>query len=69
MHFNRPPQAAVPKRRNSVTENGNSVYGKRKTKRRKFRTKRRKMVKISVKVPVRRNFFLNTEIQKKKIFF
>ena len=63
----------VPKRRNSVTENGNSVYGKRKAKRRKFRTKSRKMVKISVKVPKRRNFFFkirkSKKIKKKKIFF
>jgi hypothetical protein len=48
---------AIPKRRNSVTDNGNSVDGKRKTKRWKFRTKRRKLLKISVKFPKKRNFF------------
>ena len=56
----------VPKRRNSVTENGNSVDGKRKTKRRKFRTKRRKQLKISVKVPKKRNFFFKIRKSKKK---
>ena len=60
---------AVPKRRNSVTESGNSVYGKRKAKRRKFRTKSRKMVKISVNVPKRRNFFFKIRKSKKKKFF
>ena len=61
---------AVPKRRNSVTENGNSVDGKRKTKRRKFRTKRRKLLKISVKVPKKRNFFFKVrKFKKKENFF
>ena len=59
----------VPKRRNSVTENGNPVDGKRKTKRRKFRTKRRKLLKISVKVPKKRNFFLKHGHLKKSKFF
>jgi len=56
--FERPViTTVVLKSRNSVTESGNSLYGKRKAKRRKFRTKSRKMVKISVKVPKTRNFF------------
>jgi hypothetical protein len=59
----------VHKRRNSVTENGNSVDGKRKTKRRKFRTKRRKLLKISVKVPKKRNFYLKYGNSKKMKFF
>jgi len=51
-------------------ESGNSVYGKRKAKSRKFRTKSRKMVKISVKVPKRRNFFFKIRKSKnKKNFF
>jgi hypothetical protein len=52
----------VPKRRNSVD-------GKRKTKRRKFRTKRRKLLKISLKVPKKRNFFFKIRKSKKTKFF
>jgi hypothetical protein len=53
----------MPKRRNSVTENGNSVDGKRKTER---------LLKdgISVKATKKRNFFLKDgNSKKKKNFF
>jgi hypothetical protein len=52
----------MPKRRNSVTENGNSVDGKRKTER---------LLKdgIYVKATKKRNFFLKDGNSKKKNFF
>ena len=53
----------MPKRRNSVTENGNSVDGKRKTER---------LLKDgnSVKATKKWNFFFKRrKLKKKKIFF